>query len=206
MSEASPPSSPVDSGPAESGSGPRKRNLIIVAALVPVLAFFALLAWAVAQSGGSPGGFGINSSFGEIDVEQQPAPGFTGEDLAGGMVSLADLKGKVVMLDFWSSWCPPCRQEAPDLARVYSEYAGKDVEFVGIAIWDDPGKVSGYVEEFNLTYPNVIDEKGQIAINYGVAGIPEKFFIDSSGNVVRKFVGPMDPDALKAALDSMLGP
>jgi cytochrome c biogenesis protein CcmG/thiol:disulfide interchange protein DsbE len=122
------------------------------------------------------------------------------------MVSLSELRGKVVMLDFWSSWCPPCRQEAPALARVYREYEGRNVEFVGVAIWDDPGDVARYAKEFDLPYPNVLDEKGQIAINYGVAGIPEKFFIDAGGTLIRKFVGPMRPDDLRATLDQLLTP
>ena len=200
MSEVSP------TAPDEGRSNTRKRNLIIGAALVPVVALFALLGWALVQSGGNPGGFGVNRSFGEVAVEQQPAPGFAKSDLNGSMVSLSELRGKVVMLDFWSSWCPPCRQEAPALARVYREYEGRNVEFVGVAIWDDPGDVGRYAQEFDLPYPNVLDEKGQIAINYGVSGIPEKFFIDARGTLVRKFVGPMESEDLRAALDQLLTP
>ena len=125
MSEVSP------AAPDEGKADTRKRNLIIGAALVPVVALFALLGWALVQSGGNPGGFGVNRSFGEVAVEQQPAPGFAKSDLNGNMVNLSELRGKVVMLDFWSSWCPPCRQEAPALARVYREYEGRNVEFVG---------------------------------------------------------------------------
>ncbi len=200
MNEISPAAS------TEGRSSTRKRNLIIAASIVPVVAFFALLGWALVQSGGNPGGFGVNRSFGEVAVEMQPAPKFIKSDLNGSMVSLSELRGKVVMLDFWSSWCPPCRQEAPALARVYREYEVRNVEFVGVAIWDDPGDVARYAKEFDLPYPNVLDEKGQIAINYGVAGIPEKFFIDAGGTLIRKFVGPMRPDDLRATLDQLLTP
>ena len=200
MSEISPTTA------AEGRAGTRKRNLIIAASIVPVVAFFALLGWALVQSGGNPGGFGVNRSFGEVAVEQQPAPEFTKSDLNGSTVSLSELRGKVVMLDFWSSWCPPCRQEAPVLAQVYREYEGRDVEFLGVAIWDDPRDVARYAKDFDLPYPNVLDEKGQIAINYGVAGIPEKFFIDARGNLMRKFVGPMEPDDLRATLNQLLTP
>ena len=200
MSEISP------AAPAEGRASTRKRNLIIAASIVPVVALFALLGWALVQSGGNPGGFGVNRSFGEVAVERQPAPEFTKSDLNGSMVSLSGLRGKVVMLDFWSSWCPPCRQEAPALARVYREYEGRNVEFLGVAIWDNPGDVDRYAKDFDLPYPNVIDEKGQIAINYGVAGIPEKFFIDARGTLIRKFVGPMKPDDLRATLNQLLTP
>jgi cytochrome c biogenesis protein CcmG/thiol:disulfide interchange protein DsbE len=182
----------------------RKRNLILLASALPVAGIFALLGWVLAGSGGTPGGFGINSRFGEVAIQQRPAPGFVKESLEGRRVSLAELKGKVVMLDFWSSWCPPCRKEAPTLAGVYAEYRDRGVEFVGVAIWDDPGDVGRYVRELGLTYPNVLDEKGQIAIDYGVAGIPEKFFIDAQGSLVRSFVGPVEANDLRGVLDGML--
>lgn len=200
MSGISPASS------AQSGAGTKKRNLIILGSAVPLAALFALLGWAVARTGGNPGGFGINSEFGEVTIEQRAAPDFVQESLSGGTVRLSGLRGKVVMVDFWSSWCPPCRDEAPTLAEVYREYEGREIEFVGVAIWDDPRRVNGYVEEFALPYLNLVDEKGRIAIDYGVAGIPEKFFIDIKGNLVRKFVGPIDSESLREALDTLLGP
>ena len=188
----------------EQGLRARKRNIIIVAAMLPIAALFGLLGWFVAQSEGTPGAFGINSRFGEIQIETRVAHEFVGDGLDGEPVSLSELRGKVVMLDFWSSWCPPCRREAPTLAQVYREYEGKNVEFVGLAIWDDRRDVARHVREFGLPYPNVLDDQGRIAINYGVAGIPEKFFIDTHGNLVQKFVGPMSPEALRTALDSLL--
>ena len=191
---------------AERRAAIRKRNLIILASVIPTVALFALLGWAVAQSGGNPGGFGINSDFGEVSVDRRPATDFEAESLGGERVSLSDLRGKVVMLDFWSSWCPPCRREAPALAQVYSEYEGRNVEFIGVAIWDDRGSVEGHVREFGLPYPNLLDDKGRIAISYGVKGIPEKFFVDAEGNLVRRFVGPMEAGALRAALDGLVTP
>lgn len=182
----------------------RKRNLIILTSMVPLTALFVLLGWALAQSGGNPGGFGINSKFGEIPVDQRHAPEFAAEGLDGKTVSLSELRGKVVMLDFWSSWCPPCRREAPALAEVYREYEGRDIEFIGVAIWDDREDVGRHVKEFDLTYPNLLDDKGKIAIDYGVAGIPEKFFIDTEGILVQRFVGPIKTEALRAALDRLI--
>ena len=191
---------------AERRSAIRKRNLIILASAVPIAALFALLGWAVAQSGGNPGGFGVNSDSREVSIERGPATDFLAESLGGERVSLADLRGKVVMLDFWSSWCPPCRREAPALAQVYGEYEGRNIEFIGVAIWDDRGRVEDHVREFGIPYPNLLDDKGRIAISYGVRGIPEKLFVDAEGNLVRKFVGPIEPGALRAVLDGLLAP
>ena len=184
----------------------RKRNLIIIAAAVPVAALFAILGWALSSTGGTPGGLGVNTSFGEVSIAQEPAEDFVAASLTGQTISIAALQGKVVVLDFWASWCQPCRDEAPVMAQVYREYRERGVEFVGVAIWDHPTGVSDHILEFDLPYPNVIDGNGKIAIKYGVAGIPEKFFIDARGRVVRKYQGPIDPDSLRDNLDSLLAP
>jgi cytochrome c biogenesis protein CcmG/thiol:disulfide interchange protein DsbE len=125
--------------------------------------------------------------------------------LDGEALAADDLKGKLIMMDFWASWCPPCRQEAPVLAKVYQEYRSRGVEFVGIAIWDDEGEARKYVQRYGITYPNGLDERGLIAIDYGVTGIPEKYFITPEGQVVRKFIGPMEADRLRQVLDGLLG-
>ena len=181
------------------------RNLIIVASILPLTALFILLTWAVARSGGQSGGFGVNNELGEVVLEQRLAPEFLAQSLKGDTVSLAQLQGQVVMVDFWSSWCPPCRQEAATLTQVYREYQGRDVEFIGVAIWDHPTAVRQHLQEFHVPYPNIMDDQ-QIAVDYGVAGLPEKFFIDRQGNQVHKFVGPMEPETLRAILEGLLGP
>ncbi len=108
------------------------------------------------------------------------------------------------MVDFWASWCTPCRQEAPVLSQVYLEYAGQPVEFIGVNIWDRNQDALNFLEAFETTYPNGVDEAGKIAIDYGVRGIPEKFFIDQEGVVRQKFVGPMQAGDLRAAIDGLL--
>ena len=190
--------------PEGARKGNHKRTLIIVAALVPLAVFFGMLAWGVGWSENRIGRPGINTSFGDAWLEPEPAPLFEAVSLEGETLSLASLKGKVVVLDFWSSWCPPCRNEAPGLAEVYAEYRDRDVEFLGLALWDTEGNVKDFVEELEVPYPNLLDDRGSIAIDYGVVKIPEKFFIDREGNLVRVFSGPTDPDDLREALDSIL--
>jgi cytochrome c biogenesis protein CcmG/thiol:disulfide interchange protein DsbE len=124
--------------------------------------------------------------------------------LDGGKVELADLKGSVVMVDFWSSWCPPCRAEASSLSAVYRDYRERGIEFVGVAIWDTPEAARELLKAAESEYPAGLDEKGVIAIDYGVTGIPEKYFIDREGKIVRKFVGPMGEDILRGLLDELL--
>ena len=173
-------------------------------AALPLIAFLGILVWASVKTGGQPGGLGVNTEFGEVEVDAGPASLFTVELIDGGTLALADLQGQVVMVDFWASWCGPCRQEAPALRQVYLEYADRRVEFVGIDVWDRRRDAVTYIESFEIPYSNAVDEDGVVAIDYGVRGIPEKFFIDQQGVVQLKFVGPMSGEALRTALDALL--
>ena len=182
----------------------RRRALLLLAAAIPVVALLGLMAWALAKSGGSPGGLVINKFFGEVAIQEKTAPPFVLPLLNGTALNISDLRGKWVMVDFWSSWCPPCIEEAPVLAATYPQYAGRGVEFVGVAIWDDEGAVRKFVRQFGIAYPSGLDAQGKIAIDYGVRGIPEKFFIDPDGRLVRKFVGPVTQEKIRAILDELL--
>ena len=181
-----------------------RRALIILGVGIPVLAFLAVLAWASFRSDGAPGGIAVNESVAEVRQERKAAPNFLLELPGGGTLSIEGLRGKVVMLDFWASWCQPCRDEAPVLDQVYREYRGRDVEFVGINLWDNAGDAELFLQEQGHKYPNGIDAEGKIAISYGVRGIPEKFFITRDGLIARKFTGPMNPDLLRQILDALL--
>ena len=181
-----------------------QRTIVLLAIVVPVAALFALFAVRLVQTGSKPAGIGINSVFGEAAVQPRQAPSLTTPLLSGGTASLADMKGKVVMVDFWSSWCPPCREEAPTLARLYPKYKDRGVEFLGVAIWDSEDEVKKFITANGLTYPSGLDSNGKTAIEFGVRGIPEKYFIDRRGNVVRKFIGPVNDEQLAKVLDELL--
>ena len=180
-----------------------KRGWMLLGTMLPVLGLLGLLAWASLGSGGRVG-VGVNQEFGKVAIEPTVAAPFTLELMDGHVLELASLENKVVLVDFWASWCAPCRQEAPVLKQVYQEYSDQPVEFVGVDIWDRREDAYQFVEDFEVPYPNGVDESGEIAIDYGVRGIPEKFFIGKDGRVLRKFVGPMQADALRTALDELL--
>ena len=181
-----------------------RRSLIIIGVGVPIFAFLAVLAWASFSSDGAPDGIAVNESVSEVRQERKTAPDFNLKLPDGGALGIEDLRGQVVMLDFWASWCQPCRDEAPTLAQVYGEYRERDVVFIGINLWDNPGDAELFLQQEGHEYPNGIDAEGKIAISYGVRGIPEKFFISRDGSIARKFTGPMNPDLLRQILDTLL--
>lgn len=158
----------------------------------------------MARSGINNVGLIVNNTPGEIDTLVRPAPLFSVKSLEDTTVDLSQLKGKVVMIDFWSSWCKPCESEAPILSRTFEKYPSEDIAFVGIAIWDRLDDVEKFVDKFDNTYPTVIDKTGDIAIRYGVIGIPEKYFIDRNGSIIAKYIGPINEEKLEQVLDSMI--
>lgn len=143
-----------------------------------------------------------------------PAPDFTLTTLDGGQINLASLKGRVVVVNFWASWCGPCRQEAPVLERVWQQYKDKDVVVVGVAYTDTEKNAKAYLQQFGNTYPNGLDLGTKISELYNIQGVPETFIIDRNGNVSRFFKVPFVEDAqqnydggkqLTDAIDAALG-
>ena len=143
-----------------------------------------------------------------------PAPDFTLTTLDGAQINLASLKGRVVVVNFWASWCGPCRQEAPVLERVWQQYKDKDVVIVGIAYTDTENNAKAYLQQFGNTYPNGLDIGTKISEMYNIQGVPETFIIDRKGNISRFFKVPFVEDAqqnfdggkqLTDAIDAALG-
>lgn len=113
---------------------------------------------------------------------------FTLNDLTGNPVRLSDYKGKVVMLEFWASWCAPCRQSVPELKALHEEYKDRGFVLIAISLDENPRKVREFVEEFEVDYTVVIDDK-DVNAAYGVFSIPTTFLLDREGNVATKHLG-----------------
>ncbi|MXZ02728.1 MAG: TlpA family protein disulfide reductase [Chloroflexi bacterium] len=179
------------------------RKIPILAVGVPLLIFVVVLIIGMLQSGRDSGRPGVNDTLGEVDVTTDVHSDFQITTLDGQELRLSDLRGSIVMVDFWSSWCPPCRAEASVLAEAYERWSEIGVEFVGISIWDNEEDVNDFIKRHNITYPNGIDEDGSIAVEFGVKGIPEKFFVNPQGEIVRKINGPNTSQSLDAVLTQM---
>lgn len=167
----------------------RQRSIIIIGIGVPVLLLVALLTWGAITTGGEQGRPGVNNVLGDAPITTDRFPEFQVTTTNGETLRLSDLRGKYVMIDFWSSWCPPCRAEAPVLVEAYEKWSERGVEFVGISIWDNERAVVPFMESRGITYPVAIDD-GTLTVEFGVQGIPEKFLLDRNGEIVRKVIGP----------------
>ena len=119
------------------------------------------------------------------------APDFTLSDTYGHATTLSSLRGKIVILEFWATWCSPCRESVPELNEMYERFRGKNVELLGISVdkgGDAPSAVRAFLTEHAVAYPVLLDDRN-VNSSYGVSGIPAMFIIDKEGKVVKQFTG-----------------
>lgn len=135
----------------------------------------------------------------------EAAPAFALQGLDGNEVSLAALDGKVVVLNFWASWCQPCRLEMPDFQEAWKEHRDQGVVFVGIAVDDLASEASKFAEQVGVTYPLALDATGDVARAYALRGLPSTYFIDREGKLVSKLVGLANQGALRIFLRGQTG-
>jgi len=165
-----------------------RRLLITLAVILPLIGILAY-------------GFIRDPRYIKTPLIGRQAPPFAVTLFDGRKLSLEDLRGKVVFLNFWASWCPPCRAEAREIEATWQRVKDQDVIFLGIDIQDTEEDARAFLKEFNVTYPNGRDASGKVAIDYGVWGIPETFFIDRQGRITYKHVGTLGPALITAKLD-----
>lgn len=133
------------------------------------------------------------------------APAFTLANLDGGQVSLAGLRGRPVLINFFASWCLPCRDEAPMLRQSALEGASSGLVVLGIVYQDTPEKARAFRDEFSFGFPVLLDDPARpTAVAYGLTGVPETFFIDRSGIVRARQAGPLSASDLKDKLKGIL--
>ena len=132
------------------------------------------------------------------------APDFTLTDLDGNSITLADFKGKYLILNFFATWCGVCQAEMPELEKIYQDYQGKDLVVLAVNIGEDPDKVKDYLTANNYTLPVAFDQELTTAITYRVSSIPVTFFINEEGLIEGKHSGLIDYEQMAALLDKLL--
>lgn len=152
---------------------------------------------------GSFGGFGVNSVGRAANVRPLPAPDFKLTAVNGSEVRLSELRGQIVVLNFWASWCPPCRDEARALESAWRSQQGNHVVFLGLNLWDAENDARNFLNQFGVSYPTLLDANGTTAIEYGVTDIPETFGINASGVLMKRWIGPMSATDVATFVESL---
>jgi peroxiredoxin len=140
-------------------------------------------------------------------VKSLAAPSnFTLPLLTGESVSLSGLRGKVVFLNFWATWCPPCRAEMPDMETVHQRLTGKGLEILAVDSGEKSATVAAFIKRSGFTFPVALDADGRVGAAYGVSAIPTTYLIDRQGRIVSRVVGafPWTDSAVVAALEALL--
>jgi cytochrome c biogenesis protein CcmG/thiol:disulfide interchange protein DsbE len=156
-----------------------------------VLSLLGLMGWGIVQAASGPLDAGI-------------APDFTLTTFRGETVTLSELRGRVVVINFWASWCPPCREEAAYLERTWRKYRDRGVVFIGVDYADTRKEALAYIAEFDITYPNGPDIGTRISRAYRIRGVPETFFVDKRGQLRGMHIGPLKPPELDQKIEELL--
>ena len=183
--------------PVEQTKSP-SRSIVTIFVWVGVIALLALLGWGLMQ---------IKASRPEVG---ETAPGFNLEFFEGyewdgkTAASLDDMKGQIVVMNFWASWCVECRVETDELEAAWQKYADQGVVFVGVAYSDvEPNSIE-YMKEFDVSFPHAPDLGTRISNEYDITGVPETFIIDQNGEVAHVQIGPISASTLDSVIGQLL--
>jgi len=132
------------------------------------------------------------SSLGIAKSDGQIADDFTLETIEGKLISLSDYRGKIVFLNFWATWCPPCRREMPSMEKLYQKFKDKDFIMLAVSLRENSEKVSKFMRDNKLSFPALLDSKGKVGSQYGISSIPTTFFIDKHGMMIGRAIGGRD--------------
>jgi cytochrome c biogenesis protein CcmG/thiol:disulfide interchange protein DsbE len=198
MTEPDPPAAGLESAQSEEAA-PRQRRLGWWIGVVGGLGFIVLLTVALSSR------FGEDPGLIDSPLIGKPAPSFDLEYLEQpGSLSLEELRGEIVVVNFWASWCIPCRAEHPVLTGGADAYRAAGVRFVGISYQDEKNDAIGFLDRFGRGYDYLVDPGTRTAIAFGVFGVPETFFIDTDGTVAGKVTGELTAGVLTRTLDNLL--
>jgi cytochrome c biogenesis protein CcmG/thiol:disulfide interchange protein DsbE len=168
-----------------------KRTLGRTVVYVTIFALIGLLGWKMVTGFGGP-------------LEAGAAPDFTLNAYDGTTFTLSEHRGHVVIINFWASWCDPCREEAAYLESTWRKYADQGVIFVGVDYLDTESEALAYLEEFDITYLNGLDTGTRISDDYRIQGVPETFYVDKSGQLRGVHIGPLVPPTLDEKIEELL--
>lgn len=169
----------------------KSKSTGVIIAFAVILALLALLGWGLKKVQAGPIASGM-------------APDFTLTGFDGRTVTLSELRGQVVIINFWASWCPPCREEAAYLEQTWRKYDGNGVIFIGVDWVDTEKEALAYIDEFDITYLNGPDIGTRVAQTYNIQGVPETFYVAKNGELRGVQIGPLTSPELDQKIDELL--
>lgn len=172
-----------------------RRRMLWIVALGLVLGMLAVY--------GRTGGLSASTLIG-AQPTAEGAPPFAFTTFDGKRIALGDLAGKPVVLNFWASWCTPCRAEMPYFETTYQSYRERDVVFLGLAVQDNVADSQAFLREVGVTYPTGPDDGNAITLRYQVTGMPTTFFITPDGRVVRRWIGAISEEQLVTMVEEIV--
>ncbi len=169
-----------------------RRIVLIVVAIAIVIAIYEVKQHGSHPGSGRPGAVGSS------------AAAFSLPDLEGKPLDLANYRGKVVLLDFWATWCTPCRAEIPQFVDYQNKYAGQGLQVIGISMDDDATPVRAFYQQFKMNYPVAVGNANLAETYGGILGLPVTFLIGRDGRIAAKYIGAADMQVLQQKLESLL--
>ena len=172
-----------------------KTNLSALLALLTIILFIFIMYLAL---------FSKNTSESVSPLQGKKAPTFTLKTFDNKTISSQDLRGKSVVLNFWSSWCIPCKDETIALNRANYRFEDSNIVFLGVNIWDDTENALNFIKSFPSDYTNTYDPSNEIHVNFGIQGVPETFFINKEGIISNRFQGELNDKILNYFCNELL--
>lgn len=184
---------PILEEPVQSAAKPPRKwsKGAIPIVFVFVLALLGLLGWGLKKAQAGP----VNSGL---------APEFSLTGFDGRKATLSELRGQVVIINFWASWCLPCREEAAYLEQTWRKYKDQGVVFIGVDYVDTKKEALAYIQEFDITYINGPDLGTRISQSFNIKGVPETYYVDKKGQLRGVKIGPLKPPELDQKIDELL--
>jgi len=183
--------SPLNEPEAQSPPTTGRKRVGVIITFALILTLLGLLAWGLKKAQAGP-------------LEKGIAPDFTITGFDGSTATLSELRGQVVIVNFWASWCPPCREEAAYLEQTWRKYEGRGVIFIGVDWVDTEKEALAYIDEFDITYINGPDIGTRIAQAYNIQGVPETFFVAKNGELRGVHIGPLQSPQLDEKIEELL--